>query len=140
MKFKFFHLCQSKSISLFDFICENVCFTFSKLKIATFHRLNMAHLVKRGVRRWAPSATSAVKHAYMSKRFNEGGVGDGSNIFFVFFENSQQKTFFISFCLCKLCLGLLTSIKCPPQQRNGFPNIPIRPMTTSKRNSYIWTK
>jgi len=36
----------------------------------------MAHLVKRGVRRWAPSATSAVKHAYMSKRFNEGGVGD----------------------------------------------------------------
>jgi len=36
----------------------------------------MAHLVKRGVRRWAPSATSAVKHAYMSKRFNEGGAGD----------------------------------------------------------------
>jgi len=38
----------------------------------------MASLVRRGVARarWAPSATTAVKHAYMSKRFNEGGAGD----------------------------------------------------------------
>jgi len=34
----------------------------------------MSVFVRKGTGRWAPSATSAVKHAYVSKRFQEGSA------------------------------------------------------------------